>query len=180
MSKKVLILSSSLQQKQQFRSACRRIAPRGRRRGSQCRENQPCREDDKLLPRGCLTCLKTGKCIINDDSREITEKMFRAEVIVFATPVYYYSICGQLKTLFDRANALFASDYSFRDIYLLAAAAEDEDETVKGAVTAVQGWVDCFEKAALKKTIFAGGVSDAGDIKGHRALREAYETGMKL
>ena len=82
--------------------------------------------------------------------------------------------------MFDRANALFASDYSFRDIYLLAAAAEDEDETVKGAVTAVQGWVDCFEKAALKKTIFAGGVSDASDIKGHRALREAYETGMKL
>ncbi len=106
--------------------------------------------------------------------------MLKADVLVFATPVYYYSVCGQLKTLLDRANPLFASDYKFRDIYLLATAAEDESETVKGTETAVQGWIDCFEKANLSKTIFAGGVNDAGDINGHIALQEAYETGMKL
>ena len=130
--------------------------------------------------KGCLACNKTLKCVIDDDSREITEKMLNADVIAFATPVYYYSVCGQLKTLLDRANPLFASDYKFRDIYLLATAAEDEVETVKGTETAVQGWVDCFEKAVLKKTIFAGGVNDAGDIKGHSALKEAYEAGMRL
>lgn len=129
---------------------------------------------------GCLSCQKTHKCVIDDDSREITEKMLNADVIVFATPVYYYSVCGQFKTLLDRANPLFASDYKFRDIYLLATAAEDEAETVKGTETAVHGWVDCFEKANLKKTIFAGGVNDAGDIKGHSALKEAYEAGLKL
>lgn len=179
MSKKVLILSSSLRRSSNSEALADELR-RGAEDAGHSAEKISLAEKTISFCRGCLTCLKTGKCIINDDSREITEKMFRAEVIVFATPVYYYSICGQLKTLFDRANALFASDYSFRDIYLLAAAAEDEDETVKGAVTAVQVWVDCFEKAALKKTIFAGGVSDAGDIKGHRALREAYETGMKL
>lgn len=128
---------------------------------------------------GCLSCQKTHKCVIDDDSREITEKMLNADVIVFATPVYYYSVCGQLKTLLDRANPLFASDYKFCDIYLLATAAEDEIETVKGTETAMQGWVDCFEKANLKKTIFAGGVNDAGDIKGHSALKEAYESGKQ-
>lgn len=130
--------------------------------------------------KGCLACNTTLKCVIDDDSREITEKMLNADILVFATPVYYYSVCGQLKTLLDRANPLFASDYKFRDIYLLATATEDEAETVKGTETAVQGWIDCFEKANLKKTIFAGGVNDAGDIKGHSALKEAYETGLKL
>lgn len=130
--------------------------------------------------KGCLACNKTLKCVIDDDSREIVEKMLKADVLVFATPVYYYSVSGQLKTLLDRANPLFASDYKFRDIYLLATAAEDESETVKGTETTVQGWVDCFDKANLKKTIFAGGVNDAGDINGHIALKEAYETGMKL
>lgn len=129
---------------------------------------------------GCLACQKTQKCVIDDDTGEIIEKMLKADVIVFATPVYYYSVCGQLKTLFDRANPLFASDYKFRDIYLLTSAAEDEAETVKGTETAVQGWVDCFKEAKLKKTIFAGGVNDAGDIKGHPALKEAYETGKQL
>lgn len=64
---------------------------------------------------GCLSCQKTHKCVIDDDSREITEKMLNADVIVFATPVYYYSVCGQLKTLLDRANPLYPSDYKFRD-----------------------------------------------------------------
>ncbi len=129
---------------------------------------------------GCLACQQTKRCVIDDDSREITEKMLNADVIAFATPVYYYSVCGQLKTVLDRANPLFVSDYKFRDIYLLAAAAEDEPETVQGTETAVQGWVSCFPKAALKRTIFAGGVNDADDIKGHRALKEAYEAGKQL
>lgn len=128
---------------------------------------------------GCLSCQKTHKCVIADDSREITEKMLNADIIAFATPVYYYSICGQLKTLLDRANPLYSLDYKFRDVYLLATAAEDEAETVAGTKTAIQGWVDCFPKAAFKKSIFAGGVDNAGDIKGHFALKEAYETGKQ-
>ena len=77
---------------------------------------------------GCLACQQTKRCVIDDDSREITEKMLNADVIAFATPVYYYSVCGQLKTVLDRANPLFVSDYKFRDIYLLAAAAVNKQD----------------------------------------------------
>ena len=70
--------------------------------------------------------------------------MLTADVLVFATPIYYYGMCGQMKTLLDRANPLFTADYAFRDIYLLAAAAEDDKHTVDGAVTGLGGWVDCF------------------------------------
>ena len=74
--------------------------------------------------KGCLACQKTQRCVIHDDADAIVRKMKDAEVIAFATPIYFYEMCGQMKTLLDRANALFASDYAFRDIYLLTAAAE--------------------------------------------------------
>ena len=90
----------------------------------------------------CLACGKTQKCVINDDAVEIAEKMKNADVIAFATPVYYYSVSGQLKTMIDRENPLFTTDYNFCDIYSLASAAEDGEETVAGAQTALQGWID--------------------------------------
>lgn len=79
--------------------------------------------------------------------------MHDADVLVFATPVYYYSVSGQLKTMLDRANPLFDSDYAFTKAYLLATAAEDGEETVEGTVKAVQGWVDCFERCELAGTV---------------------------
>ena len=130
--------------------------------------------------RGCLACQKIQKCVINDDAVEIADKMKNADIIVFATPVYYYSVSGQLKTMLDRGNPLYLSDYAFRDIYLLAAAAEDEDDTFDGTVTTIKGWVSCFEKAKLVKTVFAGGVNDRGDIEGHSALDEAYKAGKAI
>ena len=85
--------------------------------------------------KGCLTCQSTQRCIIHDDASAIAQRMLTADVIVFATPIYYYGMCGQMKTLLDRANPLYSADYRFRDIYLLAAAAEEDEHTVDGAVT---------------------------------------------
>ncbi|MBS6396921.1 MAG: flavodoxin family protein [Clostridiales bacterium] len=128
--------------------------------------------------KGCLACLKTQKCVIKDDAAAIAGKVKNADTIVWATPVYYYSCSGQMKTLIDRLNPLYSSDYRFRDVYLLATAAEDEEETVNGTVAAVQGWVDCFEKCELKGVLFAGGVSDANEIKAKKNyLTQAYELG---
>ena len=103
--------------------------------------------------------------------------MHHADVIVFATPIYYYEMVGQMKTLLDRANALYDSDYAFRDIYLLSAAAEMEEGTDRRAVSGLTGWIDCFERARLAGSIFAGGVTDAGEIADHPALKKAYEMG---
>lgn len=130
--------------------------------------------------KGCLSCQNTQRCIIRDDADAITQKMLTADVIAFATPIYYYGMCGQMKTLLDRANPLFPAAYQFRDIYLLAAAAEADEHTVDGAVTGLQGWIDCFEKARLAGTVFAGGVTAVGEIQGHPALQQAYETGKTV
>lgn len=128
--------------------------------------------------RGCMACMKTQRCVIHDDADAIREKMLHAEVIVWATPVYYYSCSGQMKTMIDRGNPLYTSDYAFRETYLLASAAEEETNAVDGAVTALKGWVDCFDKLKLKGVVFAPGVSNKGDIEGHHELTEAYEAGL--
>ncbi len=130
--------------------------------------------------KGCLSCQNTQRCIIRDDADAITQKMLTADVIAFATPIYYYGMCGQMKTLLDRANPLFPADYQFRDIYLLAAAAEADEHTVDGAVTGLQGWIDCFEKSRLAGTVFAGGVTAVGEIQGHPALQRAFDLGKTV
>ena len=130
--------------------------------------------------KGCLTCQETGRCVIHDDADVITRKMLTADILAFATPVYYYGMCGQMKTMLDRANPLYSADYRFRDIYLLAAAAEENEHTVDGTVTGLQGWIDCFEKARLAGTVFAGGVASVGEIRNHPALKKAYEMGKYI
>ncbi len=130
---------------------------------------------------GCLACQKTQKCVLKDDAVEIAEKVKNADTLVFATPVYYYEMCGQMKTLLDRLNPLYPSDYRFRNVYMLATAAEDEETTPEKAVSGLQGWVDCFEKATLVASLFCGGISDPGEatVK-EKKLMEAYGFGKSI
>lgn len=130
--------------------------------------------------KGCLACQKTGTCVIMDDSIEITEKMKNADVIVFASPIYYYEMSGQLKTMLDRANALFISDYKFRDIYFLSTAADSNPHAADIAIQGIKGWIACFDKAELKGTILGAGVEALGDILNNPAMKEAYEAGKNL
>lgn len=130
--------------------------------------------------RGCLACQHTGRCVIGDDGNDIASKMLAAEVIVFATPIYYYEMSGQMKTMLDRANPLYFADYLFRDIYLLATAADEDGHAIDGALTGVKGWIFCFEKARLAGTVFAGGVDKVGEIEKHPALKKAHQTGKEI
>ncbi len=130
--------------------------------------------------RGCLACLQTQRCVIHDDADVIAQKMRKADVLVFATPIYYYEMCGQMKTMLDRANPLYDSDYQFREVYLLAAAAETEESAIDGAVKGISGWVECFPNSRLAGTVFGGGADAIGTIQGNPALKEAYEMGTKV
>ncbi len=129
---------------------------------------------------GCLACQKTQKCVIQDDAVALAEQVKNADVLVFAGPVYYYSVSGLLKTFLDRCNPLYPSDYKFRDVYFLATAAEDDESAMDGPVKAIQGWVDCFEKARLSGTVFGGGVDAPGEIGNHKALQAACEMGRRV
>lgn len=130
---------------------------------------------------GCLSCQRTGACVLKDDVADIMAKVKEAEVIVYATPIYYYEMCGQMKTLLDRLNPLYAADYKFRDIYMIATAAEDAETAFEKAYNGLQGWVDCFEKATLKGIVTGGGIDDANDAPNHAdVMKKAYELGKQL
>ena len=179
MSKNILVISTSPRKGGNSETLADEFA-RGAREAGNCVEKVTLYDKTIEFCKGCLTCVKTQRCAIHDDAEAIVRQMLTSDVLVFATPVYYYGMCGQMKTLLDRSNPLYSSDYRFRDIYLLAAAAEEDSRTVDGAVTGLQGWIDCFEKARLAGTVFAGSVTAAGDIQGHPALAQAYEMGRNV
>ena len=131
--------------------------------------------------RGCLACQKTHKCVLNDDAVAIAEKVMNADTLVFVTPIYYYEMSGQMKTLLDRLNPLYSTDYPFRKVYMLSVAAEDEAFVPEKAVNGLQGWVDCFEEAEFAGSLFCGGINDPGEAAGRKEEQhEAYEFGEKL
>ena len=55
---------------------------------------------------GCVTCHQTGECRINDDMQEVYKKLLAANGIILGSPVYFWSVSGQTKTLMDRTYAL--------------------------------------------------------------------------
>lgn len=130
--------------------------------------------------KGCLACLKSHRCVIHDDADDIAQKMGKADVLVFATPIYYYEMCGQMKTMLDRVNPLYDSDYQFREVYLLAAAAETEESAIDGAVKGLSGWIECFPNSRLAGTVFGGGADAVGTLQGNPALKRAYEMGKAV
>lgn len=177
--KKILIISSSLRKLSNSHLLAESFAQGARDAGNEVELITLHNKEIKFCI-GCLSCQRTGKCVINDDAPAIVCKMHDADVLVFATPIYYYEMSGQLKTLLDRANPLYGSDYRFRDIYMLTSAAEDEKATPERAVSGLEGWIECFDRARLAGTVFAGGVNAPGEIKGHPSLETAYEMGKGI
>ena len=179
MSKNILIISTSLR----FNSNSDLLAQsfeKGALEAGHLVERVTLRDKTIQFCKGCLSCVKTQKCVIHDDVNEIVEKMKEANVLVFSTPIYYYEMCGQMKTMLDRANPLYGSDYQFREVYLLTCAAEEDEGAAKRAVEGLKGWIACFEKAKLAGALFAGGVTEAGEIKEHSALQKAYDMGRAI
>ena len=130
--------------------------------------------------KGCLACQKLGRCVINDDVNDIMAQVLKADAVVWATPIYYYEMSGQMKTLIDRMNAMYPLNYQFRDVYLLTTAAEDEPHVPQRAEAGLMGWIDCYPKSRLAGTLFCGGVNDARDIQGNHKLQVAYAMGKDI
>jgi len=179
MSKNVLIITASLRPNSNSDALAAAFADGARETGNTV-EMMSLKGKTINFCVGCLACQKTQKCVFRDDAVDLAEKVKNADVVVFAAPVYYYSVPGLLKTFLDRCNPLFPSDYSFRDVYFLATAADTDESAMEGPVKAVQGWVDCFEKAHLAGTIFGGGVDAPGKMEGHPALQKSHKMGSQV
>ena len=174
--KKILIVSASPRKNSNSEALALAFAAGAREAGHEV-EFVSLRGKTVNFCRGCFVCQEKQRCVIRDDADAICQQALTADALVFATPIYYYEMSGQLKTLLDRLNPLFPSDYAFTDVYLLTAAAEDEASVPARAVSGVEGWVECFERARLAGTVFMGGVTAAGENPAHPALEEARKLG---
>jgi multimeric flavodoxin WrbA len=55
---------------------------------------------------GCRSCASSARCHVDDDMQELSDKMIEADGIVFGTPIYFWGMTGQAKTVMDRTIAL--------------------------------------------------------------------------
>lgn len=180
MAKKVLIISSSLRAGSNSELLARECEKGAKAAGHEVEFISLKGREIKFCI-GCLSCQRTGGCVLRDDVPGIMARVKAAEVIVFATPIYYYEMSGQLKTLLDRLNPLYSADYAFREIYMIATAAEDEESAFDKAYSGLQGWVDCFEKAELKGIVAGGGIDAAHAAVSHDdVIQKAYRLGLEL
>ena len=112
---KVLIITSSLRTNSNSDALAEKVAEGARDAWHEV-EIVSLKGKDIKFCIGCLSCQKTKKCVLNDDVNEIREKVRVSDTLVFATPIYYYEMSGQLKTFLDRMNPLYVSDYNFKNV----------------------------------------------------------------
>ena len=177
--KKVVVISTSLRAGSNSQFLAEKFAEGAKAAGNEV-EFISLRGKEIKFCVGCLVCQKLGACVIKDDVPAIMESVLNADVVCWATPIYYYEMSGQMKTLIDRMNAMYPKDYRFRDIYLLSTATEKEEYVPQRAESGLTGWIDCYPKSRLAGTLFCGGVTMPRDIEGNGKLQEAYELGQNI
>lgn len=123
----------------------------------------------------CYACRGTGTCVQKDDMQAILPQMLAADVIVLATPVYFYSMSGQLKTLIDRTLPQWLN-IKDKEFYFIATAA-DKKEGLESTMIALKGFTDCLPGAVVKGRIYGHSVYAKGEVLNTTAMDEAYKMG---
>ena len=177
--KKVIVISTSLRRGSNSNMLADQFAEGAKAAGNEVEKISLVGKNIQFC-KGCLGCQKLGHCVINDDVNDIMAKVLGADVVCWATPIYYYEMSGQMKTLIDRMNAMYPLDYKFRDVYMLSTAHEDEADTPKRAEAGLTGWIDCFPESRLAGTLFCGGVNAPREIEGNLKLQDAFEMGKGI
>ena len=131
--------------------------------------------------RGCLACQKLGKCVIQDDMNTLIEKVQKADVLIFVTPIYYYEMSGQLKTFLDRCNPLFVKENNFKDVYLITTLYDSTSGKSERAKQGLEGWIECFSQSRFAGLLDCGGVNEPKTTAGRKdLLQKAYDLGRNV
>lgn len=173
--KNVLIISSSPRRGGNSDLLCDEFARGAREAGHTVEKVRLCELTIHYCT-GCGYCNSAKRCAQDDDMAALLDKMVAADVIVLASPIYFYAVCGQLKTMIDRCCPRYES-ISGKEFYYLFAAAEDDASAIDKAVVELQGFLDCLDGARLKGVIGGVGAWQKGEIVGTPHMQRAYETG---
>ncbi len=179
MSKKVLVLSASPRRGGNSDLLCEQFMKGGQQAGHHT--EKIFLKDKKInYCRGCGTCQGNGgTCVQKDDMAEVLDKMIDADVIVMATPVYFYTMNAQMKTLIDRTCARY-TEIRNKDFYFIVAAADSSKRAMERTLEGFRAFTSCLSRAKEKGIIYGTGAWKIGDIKGSKAMTQAYEMGKKV
>jgi len=143
----------------------------------------PCKE--------CHGCDHAGNCVVLDDMQKIYPKLLEADVIIFASPIFFYGVTAWAKALIDRSQALWSRKYLLKDPslgkegrkrkgFFISVGATKGQRVFDGAILTVKYFFDVLNAEYVGELLFRG-VEAKGDIlKHHEALQQAYEMGRKL
>jgi multimeric flavodoxin WrbA len=176
MNKKVIVLSASPRKGGNSDVLCDQFIKGAQEAGAQA--EKIFLKDKKInYCTGCGVCFNGEKsCPQKDDMGDILQKMIEADVIVMATPVYFYTMNGQMKTLIDRTCSRY-TEISGKEFYFIVTAAESSQQKLGRTLEEFRGFTICLDEPREKGIIYGTGAWKMGDIKGSQAMKLAYEMG---
>lgn len=126
--------------------------------------------------RACDGCMRNGGiCVLNDDMAEILKLFQEADVIVLATPVYFYGISAQMKTFIDRTYPIW-QHLGKKEVYYIISAGLGED-IIERSLGDLDGFVEHLEEYRIAGRIYATNVMEAGLVKNLDVFEKAYQMG---
>lgn len=131
---------------------------------------------------GCGHCQRSGgQCVQKDDMQEIYEAMKENDIIVLASPVYFYTWTSLMKRMIDRTYALI-SVLQHKTFYLLSTGAATEESYMKPMLDSFQLYASCFGGAGNKVGghLFGCGTNGPNDVAALPVMAEAYALGKAL
>lgn len=128
---------------------------------------------------GCGNCFSKRACSQKDDMAEVLDKMIAADVIVMATPVYFYTLNAQMKTLIDRCCARY-TEINDKEFCFIMTAADSNKDSLERTLESFRGFTDCLDGAIERGVIYGTGVWQKGEVKGKIVMEEAYRMGASL
>jgi multimeric flavodoxin WrbA len=131
---------------------------------------------------GCFVCQRNGgRCVQKDEMSELYEKIKEADVIVFASPVYFYTWNAQVKAVIDRTVAV-ESLLTNKTFYMIGAGQAPEERYMTTMIDSFRKYIGCFRAGGNREGgyVFGYGVDKPGDVTGTPAMEQAYLMGRSI
>ena len=110
---------------------------------------------------------------------ELRAKMLAADVIVMASPIYFYSMTAQMKTLIDRTYAFF-NELAGKTFYFIVTCGAPDVSFTETMLASLRGFTCCVPEAKEGGVVLGVGAMEAGDIRKTDAMAQAYEMGKNV
>ena len=179
MSKRILILAGSPRRNGNSAALCRAFAQGAQESGHQV---ETIFLGDRKIGYclACYHCRKNGGvCVVRDDMAEILDRMDAADVIVMASPVYFYSVSAQMKALIDRTVARWRIIRN-KEFYYIVTSAEDSDTVADCTLECLRGLARCLDGSVERGVICGKGVYGPGEVESLPVMQEALEMGRRV